>query len=188
VGTSKLPATTTITANIEQPLTVLRYAVTANVTAAPVFSDADAAYQNVTVDNGSVVAIEATGSDGVTQFFYKVTIAAIPDTLTGANVGGVPATLGTPGGANGAVTLTPTQAGASVTVAATGVPAGSTVRYGLASWGVDFKGNAELQAPTDWNTDGVFAGGMTAGTPIYVELTPTGLDDTTTYKIDVIVQ
>jgi hypothetical protein len=201
VGASKLPANISILANVEQPLTTLKYAVTANADAAPAFSDADAAYQNVSINDGSVVHVEGTGSDGETQFFYKVAITAVGDAITGLTVGGIAASLGTPGtldgvnlgdgGTAGAVTLTGAQAGASVTVAAAGVPAGVTARYALASLGLDFKGNAEIQSPTEWKADGVFASGVTSDLgplPIYVELAAAGYGQLNVYKIDVTVE
>lgn len=199
VGASKLPADISITANVEQPLTVLQYAVTANATAVPSFSDADEAYQNVSVNDGSVVYVEGTGSDGATQLFYKVNIASVGDTITGLTIGGVtPTSLGTPGdivesfgmvtygGTAGAITLTTAQASGSVTVTASGIPAGAAVRYAL-GLGVDSKGNVTADLPSAWNTNGVFAGGLTNGIPVFVEVTPAGGAQVNLYKINVTV-
>jgi hypothetical protein len=122
--------------------------------------------------NGAYIGVEVTAQDGTVRYYkFRIAYGNSNATLTGITVGGVSATLGTPGdlsgmygaytGTPGVVTLTPAQAGdgSSVTVAVT-APAGATVRY---DWGANFYGSNYAGGAWKATGDGLFAGGSLFG-------------------------
>lgn len=153
IATSEISKQFTIQANVKSPLTTLRYAVAANAAAAPSFSDADNAYKNISLSDGSYIYIEATGAGG-DVLFYKTKIAQDKFTATAVSFGGS-GTDAVPPIANswaeaqsGVAHVTDAAAFASVTVSVTPEDAASTIKYGY---------SADGTPPASWQISNVLS-------------------------------
>jgi hypothetical protein len=88
IGVTESSGIFTIMAQPEQATTVLRYAKQAGGTGQITFSDADNAYQGISLANDDAIYIEATGPDGETTLYYRANIIVKSDGVNGITIAG----------------------------------------------------------------------------------------------------